>query len=53
MQEPHESSRLNTTFSVGHTPAEAFNAINDVRGWSSEEIEGSTGALDDEFTYEV
>ena len=40
-----------TTFSVDQTPEEAFNAIGNVRGWWSEEIEGSTGTLGDEFTY--
>ena len=40
-----------TTFSVDQPPEEAFSAINNVRGWWSEEIEGSTGTLGDEFTY--
>ena len=30
-----------TAFSVDHTPEEAFDAISNVRGWWSEEIEGS------------
>jgi hypothetical protein len=40
-----------TAFSVDQTPAEAFHAINNVRGWWSEEIEGGTDTLGDEFTY--
>ena len=40
-----------TSFTVDQTPEEAFAAINNVRGWWSEDIEGSTDKLDDEFTY--
>ena len=39
------------TFSVERTPEEAFNAINNVRGWWSKNIEGGTEKLGDEFTY--
>lgn len=37
--------------SVERTQEEAFNAINNVRGWWSENIEGGTEKLGDEFTY--
>jgi hypothetical protein len=37
--------------SVDQTPEEAFNAINNVRGWWSENIEGSTDKKGAEFSY--
>ena len=39
------------TFTVDQTPEEAFTAINNVRGWWSGSIEGSTINLGDVFTY--
>jgi|SRR5450432_203618 Activator of Hsp90 ATPase homolog 1-like protein len=41
------------SITVNVTAQEAFNAINNVRGWWTGEpgIEGSTGKLGDEFTY--
>jgi hypothetical protein len=40
-----------TTILVDQTPKQVFDAINNVRGWWSEEIEGSTNKLNDEFKY--
>ena len=45
-----KNENFTTTFSVDQTPKEAFNAINNVRGWWSEEIEGSTDKVG-EFRY--
>ncbi len=40
-----------TAFSVDQTPREAFDAINNVRGWWSEEIEGDTDKPGAEFKF--
>ncbi|TJY39582.1 SRPBCC domain-containing protein [Cohnella pontilimi] len=39
-----------TSFKVDHSPEEVFAAINNVRGWWSEEIDGNTDELG-EFKY--
>ena len=52
----HDQSPMNvptnytTAFTVDQTPEEAFAAINNVRGWWSDEIEGRTDQLGD-FKY--
>lgn len=40
-----------TSFTVDQSPEEVFKAINNVRGWWSEEIDGSTDELCAEFTF--
>jgi hypothetical protein len=45
------NQNFTSTFSVDQTPEEIFKAINNVRGWWSEEIEGSTDRLGAEFEY--
>jgi uncharacterized protein YndB with AHSA1/START domain len=40
-----------TTISVDQSPEELFQAITNVRGWWSGEIEGDTGSLGAEFAF--
>jgi uncharacterized protein YndB with AHSA1/START domain len=46
-----ESKDLSITIVVDNSPHEVFNAVNNVRGWWSEDIEGGTEKLNDEFKY--
>jgi len=45
------NASFTTAFAVDQTLEEVFNAITNVRGWWSEDIEGGTDKADDEFTY--
>jgi hypothetical protein len=40
-----------TTLLVDQTPQEVFDAINNIRGWWSEEVKGTTDKLNGEFDY--
>jgi hypothetical protein len=46
-----KTTDFTVTLLVDQTPAAAFNAINNVRGWWSEEIEGNTEKPGDVFDY--
>ena len=46
-----KTTDFTTTILVDRTPEQAFNAINNVRGWWSEEIEGATDKLNSVFDY--
>jgi hypothetical protein len=41
-----------TSFTVDQSPQEVFDAINNVRGWWSEEIDGRTDKLGAEFKFQ-
>jgi activator of Hsp90 ATPase-like protein len=45
------SQDFSAVISVDETPEQAFRAIQNVRGWWSENPEGSTDKVGDEFTY--
>lgn len=46
-----KTSDFTTTILVDRSPEQVFKAITNVRGWWSEEIEGNTEKLNDEFNY--
>jgi hypothetical protein len=46
-----KTSDYTTTILVDKPAKEVFNAINNVRGWWSESIEGNTAKLNEEFLY--
>ena len=42
-----------TSFTVDGTPAQVFDAINDVRSWWMTTVDGDNRAVGDEFSYRV
>ncbi len=47
----NNAQNFTTSFIIDQTPEVAFDEINNVRGWWSEEIEGKTDKLNSEFMY--
>ncbi len=43
------TQNFTTDIIVDQSPEEVFNAINDVRGWWSQKVEGTTDQLNDHF----
>ncbi|WP_423147319.1 SRPBCC family protein [Rubrolithibacter danxiaensis] len=46
-----ENQDFTTTITVNAAPAEVFKAVNNVRGWWSENIDGDTDKINAEFLY--
>ncbi|PWT74249.1 MAG: ATPase [Bacteroidetes bacterium] len=46
-----QSQNFQVTLLFDQSPKEVFDAVNNVRGWWSEEIEGGTNKLNDVFDY--
>jgi hypothetical protein len=44
------NQNFTTAFVINQTPQEAFDAITNVRGWWTEQVDGPTGKLNDEFS---
>jgi hypothetical protein len=51
MESPGKDQNFTIRYSVDQAPAEVFAAINNVRGWWSESIEGNTDQPGAEFHY--
>ena len=45
------ASDFSTSILVDQSPQEVFNAVNNVRGWWSESVEGNTDQPDEQFLY--
>jgi uncharacterized protein YndB with AHSA1/START domain len=52
-EEAMSGTSYTTSFTVERTPAEVFDAINDVRSWWMTTVAGDNKAVGDEFSYRV
>jgi uncharacterized protein YndB with AHSA1/START domain len=46
-----EAANFTTSITLDQSPEAVFNALTNVRGWWSEEIDGATSKQNDEFVY--
>jgi uncharacterized protein YndB with AHSA1/START domain len=55
MREEERMTDQSTTITLefDQSPQDVFNAVTDVRGWWSKNLEGGTSSLGDEFDYNV